>query len=81
MRIRATDEREQLWDDLKDATGESTKAGALDAAARHYLADKRAKKRVVPGLAPEQARRLSTDELPIVVENFVGAEQTAPDTS
>jgi len=37
MRIRNTDHREQLWDALEDATGESTTSGALDAAAVYYL--------------------------------------------
>jgi len=59
------------------ATGrhvQNPRSNALDAAARHYLADKRAKQRVVPELPPEQARRLSTDELPIIVESSVGDE-------
>lgn len=38
MSIRMGDRRERLYDDLKDATGENTRAGALDAAARLYVA-------------------------------------------
>jgi len=37
MRIRNTEYREQLWNALRDATGESTTSGALDAAAVTYL--------------------------------------------
>lgn len=36
MRIHDTETRERLYSDLMDATGEGTKSGALDAAARHY---------------------------------------------
>lgn len=34
MRIRATDERERLWDDLEEATGHGHTSQALDDAAR-----------------------------------------------
>lgn len=37
MRIRATDERERLWDDLQEATGYGHTSQALDAAARYYV--------------------------------------------
>lgn len=37
MRIHDTEERERLWSDLLDATGENTKSGALDEAARYYV--------------------------------------------
>jgi len=37
MRIRDTEHRERLWNALRDATGESTTSGALDAAAVAYL--------------------------------------------
>ena len=36
MSIRVDDRRERLFDRLEDATGESTRAGALEAAARYY---------------------------------------------
>ncbi|GAA4978417.1 hypothetical protein QTL95_09325 [Rhizobium sp. S152] len=37
MRIHDTDERDRLYGNLVEATGENTKSGALDAAARYYL--------------------------------------------
>jgi hypothetical protein len=37
MRIADTDERDRRWERLKDATGESTKSGAIDTAAKYYL--------------------------------------------
>jgi len=37
MRIADTDERDRRWERLKDATGESTKSGAIDVAAKYYL--------------------------------------------
>lgn len=36
MSIRVDDRREQFFDRLEDATGESNRAGALEAAARYY---------------------------------------------
>jgi hypothetical protein len=37
MRIKSTDDREQLWDNLCEATNEQARSKALDAAARYYL--------------------------------------------
>lgn len=37
MRIRNTDRREREYEQLKEATGEETKAGAIDVAVRYYL--------------------------------------------
>jgi hypothetical protein len=37
MRIRDNDERVRLYEQLTEATGESSKSQALDAAARYYL--------------------------------------------
>ncbi|WP_222915139.1 hypothetical protein [Natrinema sp. SYSU A 869] len=37
MRIQTTEARERKWEYLKEATGESTVSGALDAAADYYL--------------------------------------------
>jgi hypothetical protein len=37
MRIQSTDARERRWENLKEATGESTTSGALDVAAKEYL--------------------------------------------
>lgn len=36
MSIRVDDRRERLFDRLEDATGEATRAGSLEAAARYY---------------------------------------------
>lgn len=38
MRIHDTDERDRRWERLKDATGEETTSGAIDTAAKYYLA-------------------------------------------
>jgi hypothetical protein len=37
MRIKTTDDREQLWDNLCEATDESARSKALDTSARYYL--------------------------------------------
>lgn len=37
MRIRENDRRTRLYENLKDATGEGTKSGALDTAAKYYV--------------------------------------------
>ena len=37
MRIKSTDERTRLWENLCEATGESARSKALDRAARYYL--------------------------------------------
>jgi hypothetical protein len=37
MRIKTTDDREQLWNNLCEATGESARSKALDRSARYYL--------------------------------------------
>jgi hypothetical protein len=65
MRIRKTDRREELWTRLKDATGENTVSGALDAAAAHFLSDRRNKERVVEELPDELVDELSTVYLPL----------------
>jgi hypothetical protein len=85
MRIRENEERERLYSALMDATGESTKSGALDAAARFYL-KMAGENPVQPGgniddamspailhgsiTAPELAECLNTDELPIQYEQI-----------
>jgi len=82
MRIKSTDERERLWDDLREATGEGHTSQALDAAARHYVRCRgdtedvptgtyaellQAARDADAGLGPEQiADILDTDELPVV---------------
>lgn len=37
MRIQSTDERERLWENVREATGHGHTSQALDAAARYYV--------------------------------------------
>ncbi|MFB6256300.1 MAG: hypothetical protein ABEH58_06170 [Haloplanus sp.] len=76
MRIRMTDERERRLRELMDATGENTKAGALDVAVKHYLADLRNKREVADQLDGEAVEALSTPFLPLerTRETSVGRE-------
>ena len=37
MRIEITEDRNRLWENLCEATGEDARSKALDQAARHYL--------------------------------------------
>jgi hypothetical protein len=37
MRVNSIDNRERLWKDLREATGEGHTLQALSAAARHYV--------------------------------------------
>jgi hypothetical protein len=37
MRIQSTDDRDRLWENLCEATGEPARSKALDRAARYYL--------------------------------------------
>jgi hypothetical protein len=53
MRIKATDDREQLWDNLCKATNERARSKALDAAEEHGTLT-----------APEIAAILDERELP-----------------
>ncbi len=81
MRIQSTNERDRLWENLREATAEGHTSQALDAAARHYVRC-RGDTTAVPtgtyaellaaardangGLGPEQiADILDTDELPV----------------
>ena len=75
MRIRMNPEREDRLARLQEATGEKTKAGAIDVAVKHYLADLRAKGEVAPHLEDELADRLSTPWLPIARETKVGRNE------
>lgn len=68
MRIRMTDEREDRLRRLLQATGENTKAGAIDMACKHYLADIEAKRNNVDQLDAELADSLSTPYVPINVD-------------
>jgi len=72
MRIRMTDEREDRLRRLMEATGENTKAGAIDAAMKHYLNDLENKRQVADDLDTETAEALHTPWLPIERETSVG---------
>lgn len=72
MRIRMTDERERRLERAMDATGERTKAGAIDVALKHFLADRRQKERVADELATEHVEALSTPWIPMERETTVG---------
>ena len=74
VRIRKTDEREALWDELQEATGEATLAKALDRAARHYVEDQRNKRRVADEIAPRVLEELSTGPMPIHIEPKIGVD-------
>lgn len=80
MRIETTDERKRLWQHLKEASGNSTKSGALDDAARYYTRMAGGTSAVPHGAvasllqraenqgsvtAEEIAEELSTPELPV----------------
>jgi hypothetical protein len=67
-----TDEREDRLRRLMEKSGESTKAGAIDAAVKHYLHDLQNKKKIADDLDSETAATLSTPWLPIDRETTVG---------
>lgn len=86
MNIRLNDRRERLYDRLERASPASTKAGALDAAARYYLdmaggpADHQtgavwelmAKATKQGSVTPEEiARVLDCDQLPVDYEQKI----------
>lgn len=72
--IQRTEERENRIRRLMEATGEKTKAGAIDVAMKHYLADLERKQRHVDDIPPELVDALSTPFIPIerTVETRVG---------
>ena len=72
MSIRMTEERGDRFRRVMDATGENTKAKALDVAMNHYLADLANKERVADDLPGDVAGDLSTPWLPIDREIQVG---------
>jgi len=74
MRIRMNDEREDRLRRLMDATGESTKAGAIDLAIKHYLLDLENKQRVADDLPTDALKQLHTPYLPLERETSVGRE-------
>jgi len=80
VRIQKTDARERKWKYLKEATGESTVSGALDAAADYYLKMRGDTTAQPSGCVPELIQRadqegsltaaeivevIDTDELPL----------------
>lgn len=74
MRIRMDEEREDRLRRLMQATGESTKAGAIDTAIKHYLTDLQNKRRVAESLSTESLEELHTPYLPLERETNVGRE-------
>lgn len=67
-----TETRERRLDRAMEAMNENTKAGAIDRALKHYLADKRNKEQVADQLPGEIVREPSTPQLPIECETTVG---------
>ena len=72
MSVRMTEERADRLRRVMDATGENTKAKALDVAMNHYLADLANKERVAADLPGDVADDLLTPWLPIDRETQVG---------
>jgi hypothetical protein len=72
MSIRMTEERGDRLRRVMDATGENTKAKALDVAMNHYLADLANKERVADDLPGDVVGDLSTPWLPTNHETQVG---------
>ena len=72
MSIRMTDERGDRLRRVMQATGENTKAKALDVAMSHYLADLKNKQRYAADLDGKMAENFSTPWLPIERETHVG---------
>lgn len=70
-----SEEREDRLRRLMQATGESTKAGALDVAVKHYLADLRNKEQVADDLSTEVLEDLHTPWVPMERETTVGIEE------
>jgi len=84
MRIQSTDARKRKWEHLKEATGENTVSGALDAAADYYIKMRGDTAAVPTGRVPKLIQRadqegsltageiaeiLDVDELPVEHES------------
>lgn len=67
MRLRMTDEREDRFRRMMQASGENTKAGAIDVAMKHYLTDLSNKQRVIDHMDPQLAEELHTPYIPLEV--------------
>ena len=65
MSVRMTEERGDRLRRVMDATGENTKAKALDVAMNHYLADLANKERVADDLPADLVDELDTPWLPM----------------
>ncbi|HKJ58374.1 MAG TPA: hypothetical protein VKA37_04030, partial [Halobacteriales archaeon] len=72
MRTRMNPERVDRLARLQEATGEKTKAGAIDVGVKHYPTDLRAKRDVGVELDDELVDRISTPWLPIERATTVG---------
>ena len=72
MSLRMTDERGDRLRRVMQATGENTKAAALDVVMNHYLQDLENKRRVARKLDDGLVTELSTPWLPIERETRVG---------
>jgi len=76
INFQMTDKRDDRLRRLMQATGESTKAKALDIAVNHYLTDLRNKRRIADELTREHVTDLSTPWIPIErSETAVGLEE------
>lgn len=69
------EEREDRLRRLMQATGENTKAGAIDTAVKHYLQDLRNKQRVADDLDTDVLEELSTPWIPMNRETSVGPQE------
>lgn len=76
MSLRVDEGRSEAIRKVMQLTGESTKAGAIDAALHHYIRDHSNKEVVVEDLDEEIVEQLSTQELPMEksIETSVGRE-------
>ena len=72
MSIRMGEERADRLRRVMEATGENTKAKAIDVALSHYLADLEKKRRIARKVSPEIADELSTPRLPLELEPRIG---------
>jgi hypothetical protein len=59
------EKREDRLRRLMEATDENTKAGAIDMACKHYLADLERKQNHIDELSPELVEKLSTPYIPL----------------
>lgn len=72
MNLHLPDDRADRLRRVMNATGENTKAGAIDVALSHYLADLENKQRVADELPTDVVDELSTPWLPLERTTTVG---------